>query len=441
MALHGLDKLSPAIQTHNHRFFLRPSSVTIDEVVYQLESSLAEALELYPPMTGKITTDENNEIYIVTDKEHPNGTPFLVDLKDETPFTNDYEGLSPRTEAILDSTASILAVKVTQFSCGTVCVASSFNHQVADLRGFLDFLELWAQLDRSEPVDFSRIPDDWTHTPGRYFSDLIRNLDKNKKIPAPPPFVLHDKPNLESYGYLSIPSTVTYWKMTDAQVLQLKSDLSPLVASLWISSGDALSALFSGTIARARQSGNVPRLSGRSSIESGTECIAMAADGRDRAPKKDMSGRYFGNFNNLWSLSVPRDDLLSPTASASGRVALAIRTHLEQQLSPESIAKRIAFFDDPSNINQPGRITWSADIILTNWGRFDLKASTMAFRWGKLFLATSGGVTVYPPGYSLMTRDGDTGDMTVLLTVEKEGEAALLADPLLNKYATFLSKA
>jgi hypothetical protein len=222
---------------------------------------------------------------------------------------------------------------------------------------------------------------------------------------------------------------------------QLKSDFSPPAElNSWISSGDALASLVSGTITRAREGANVSRLDGRSTPESGVESIAMAADGRERAPKGDMSGgHYLGNFNNLWSLIVSRADLLSPTLEAAGRVALAIRSNLEIQLSAESVAKRVAFFDDPAVSNPPGRVGWSADIILTNWSRFDLKGPKLAFGWGgQPFEATSGGVTVYPPAYCLMSQDKTTGDTFVLLTVEREGEAGMKSDPLMTKYATLV---
>ena len=112
VALHGLDLLSPPIQIHNHRFFHRPTSATSD-VIDKLKSSLAEALELYPPIAGTVEANEKGDVYIAMDAENILGTPFLVDMKD-TPYTGDTEDLSPRTVMLLPPSSSILAVKVTQ---------------------------------------------------------------------------------------------------------------------------------------------------------------------------------------------------------------------------------------------------------------------------------------------------------------------------------------
>ncbi|KAF9083424.1 hypothetical protein BGX29_003151 [Mortierella sp. GBA35] len=448
--LHGLDLLSPAIQIHNHRFYRPPSSVTVNDVIAQLKVSLAEALELYPPVAGTVLAGDDGEVYITLDADNMQGTPFMVDLKD-TPYVADAEDLSPRTEPVLAPNSSTLAVKVTQFSCGTICVASSFHHQVADLRGFLDFLELWAQLCRKDPVDFKWIPDDWNHTPDRFFSDLIKQVKEEQGssiIPPPPPFSLLDAPAVAPPAFFMVSSAVTRWKITKSSMEQMKADLSPTPGSeehkagLWISSGDALAALVSGTITRARHYANIARMEGRSSVESQEESIAMAADGRDRAPGKDMSGgRYLGNFNNLWAVTVSRTDLSTPTSESAGRIALAIRKNLGIQLSSEAVAKRIAFFEQAEVKSSLGRVGWAADVILTNWCTFDLQGPKLDFGWGKPFEATSGGVTFYPPGYCLMTQEKESGDVFVLVTVERAAEAALVADLLMNKYAVLVSSA
>lgn len=58
--------------------------------------------------------------------------------------------------------------------------------------------------------------------------------------------------------------------------------------------------------------------------------------------------------------------------------------------------------------------------------------------WGKPFMTTDGSGSVFPPGYSLMTQDYDSGNVVILLTVEHDAVEALKSDPLLTRYATLL---
>ncbi len=52
ISLHAIDLISTPVPINNHRFFHRPKHVTPHQVVDTLKSSLAEALELYPPVAG-----------------------------------------------------------------------------------------------------------------------------------------------------------------------------------------------------------------------------------------------------------------------------------------------------------------------------------------------------------------------------------------------------
>ena len=110
--LHGLD--SHPTDIRNHRVFHRPSSnVAFKDVIRKLKSSLAEALELYPPAAGLVEADENGKIHIAINPQNHQGTPFLTDIK-EIPFVTGSAELSPRMEKILPPGTSTLAVKVTQ---------------------------------------------------------------------------------------------------------------------------------------------------------------------------------------------------------------------------------------------------------------------------------------------------------------------------------------
>lgn len=250
-------------------------------------------------------------------------------------------------------------------------MASSINHQITDLCGSLDFLKLWSKLTRGEAADYTKIPTDWLHNPGHFFPEAKKYVSTN----PPPPFLLLPTPRNNPPALFLSKSSFSRWKFTRSSLDQLKRDLSPSVSGRWISSGDALVGLISGVITRARKNNNVKRVEGRSSEESQIEVISMAADGRERAPKGNMTeGQYFGNFNALLSGKISRPDLLSPTCAAASRVSLAIRNTLNAELSSEAVGSKILFFEDPKNIEPPGLISWTADVIFTNWCKFDMKS-------------------------------------------------------------------
>jgi len=114
--LHGLDLLATPIHIRNHRFYhCSQSGKNSDaaDVVEKLKASLAEALELYPPVTGTVHDNGQGELHIAMDAANIQAIPFLFDAKD-TPYVGDSEELSPRTETLLAPGSPILAVKVTQ---------------------------------------------------------------------------------------------------------------------------------------------------------------------------------------------------------------------------------------------------------------------------------------------------------------------------------------
>ena len=309
------------------------------------------------------------------------------------------------------------------------------NHQVTDLCGFLDFLEVWAQIARDETIDFSTIPNDWSHTPGRFFSDLTK---KTTQDTSPPGFSVLPTPATEPPAYFLAPTEISRWIFTKTAVEQLKNDFSPS-SDQWISSGDALAALLWGVITRARENANVPP---RFDPQSSTETILLAADGRERSPQGNMRNRqYFGNFNPLFRAIASRSDLLSLTNESASRVALEIRNALRVQLSPEAINEKISFFENPQNAKPPGRIVFAADVIMTNWCRFDLQSAKFDLGWGKPFFATAGGFPgpACPPGYILLTQEKNSSEILLLIAVEQQAADALKADSLLNKYATLVT--
>lgn len=186
---------------------------------------------------------------------------------------------------------------------------------------------------------------------------------------------------------------------------------------------------------------------GRSSTASGVETLAMAVDGRERSTDRKMvEEHYLGNVNLLVQVAANREDILTPGDSsealvAAGRAAVAIRSGLTEQLSPQRLADRIQFFTQADYIIPPGRIEWNADTVCTNWTGFDLESDAMAVKYlGPPFETAPGGGPFIGGFFRLMARRR-TGEVHILLCIEKTAQGALRRDILLNKYVTFVKDA
>lgn len=110
LSLHyGLDQVGAPVHISNHRFYRRPEHLKEQDIINILKSSLAEALELYPPVAGTVRANEKGEPYIALDAE---GAPFMIERRD-LPFTGETDDISPRPVLLLPTPSSVLAVKVT----------------------------------------------------------------------------------------------------------------------------------------------------------------------------------------------------------------------------------------------------------------------------------------------------------------------------------------
>lgn len=109
LSLHGIDLIAGPCHISNHRFFHNNNNNN-DDIITTLTSSLAEALEYYPPVAGTVRMNEKEgKPYISLDGE---GALFIIE-KRETKFEEDGDDVSPRPEAVLPFPSKSLAVKLT----------------------------------------------------------------------------------------------------------------------------------------------------------------------------------------------------------------------------------------------------------------------------------------------------------------------------------------
>ncbi|KAI9266786.1 transferase family-domain-containing protein [Phascolomyces articulosus] len=444
--LHGLDVFTLPVGFSIFWFFDSPvNPITHKDVIDKLKCSLAEALELYPPVTGTVHCNKDDDWYIALDEPNRPGTPFHFEIKN-TPYRKKYyKDLSPRTkeDEPLTSKSSILEVKATQFSCGTIAIATSFHHQVADLRSFLDFVEIWAALARGEHVDYKKIPKDWGRKPSQFFPPV------QEESSIPPPWTSSSSPiPFEKMAErLFLPTQSVKLNISKDSVEQLKADFTlPIKNSnnsdQWISKGDAIISLISGALTRARESINVIRPWGRSNPDSQVEVISIACNCRvRRVPKGNVeSHEYFGNLTKPSFATTQRADLLSPTINAASQVALGIRNNLNQELSQKNITNHLGYFGKSEVIKSFGRVYTYWDVLFSSWYQYDLQTTAYDFGWGKPFLGITGSLDSTPvPGICILMNGENTGDIYVNLGVEHSCVESFKSDSLLNKYATLCS--
>jgi len=112
--LHGLDTMAVPIHIEIRHFF-HPPKDSLHNVIKNLKSSLAEALEIYFPVAGTVVVNEKAESLIAIDQANIRGAPFIVEIKD-FPFKQETEELSPRGATFLPPSSPTFAVKLSKVS-------------------------------------------------------------------------------------------------------------------------------------------------------------------------------------------------------------------------------------------------------------------------------------------------------------------------------------
>ena len=116
--LNVMDLIMPAVYVRLHFFFQPDPTRTWLETTQHLQSSLADALEHYPPISGTITPNSDGHLSISCDGR---GADFIYDTRDyphaDLP-NGDADDLAPRGPLVSDAkqNSALLAVKATMVS-------------------------------------------------------------------------------------------------------------------------------------------------------------------------------------------------------------------------------------------------------------------------------------------------------------------------------------
>ncbi|KAJ3734528.1 transferase family-domain-containing protein [Lentinula guzmanii] len=426
--LRAFDLIMPPINVRIPMVFkIIPASASVpgsilreqfETIVTKLKASLADALELCPPVAGTIHTspDDASDITIDCDGR---GATFMTQVERQSYVESEHtlDGLSGTDLFGMDASKTIFAVKLTLFSCGTIAMVTSMHHFVADLTSYMDFLRIWDRLSGDDTGNLV-LPESCNPPPSS----------------GPPPM-----PALRMFDGLR-------WFISDASLAQLKTDCMASFSvkdpvRYWISSADAFTALVWGAMTRARHDISTKSALSTNEAHAELESLGVAVDGRERlgldSPEAGSPTRYFGNLNLSLAVYTPRINLLEATLEATSRIALAIRKTIQDETTLDAIASRVAFIE-ATRPDTTQRIVLEGDCRSTNWAKHD--PTKFDFGLGsemKSIGTTLATKTIYPAGMFLITRG--SGGLLVATTVEEEADVPLSMDPLLTRYAELLS--
>ncbi|THV04458.1 hypothetical protein K435DRAFT_835404 [Dendrothele bispora CBS 962.96] len=414
------------------------------EIVERLKTSLADALELYPPVAGRLRPVEpgSSELAIFCDGH---GSEFMVESANY-PFVDAdvpdmQSGMLSSIPLLLPpdevATRGSLFVKVTKFSCGTVTIVPALHHYVTDLASYMDFLTTWTKLARGESVDPNSLPKSWEREPMDFFSTNKDPIVLPESVPGI--FVIPE--DAPPRPFPSIRSTLR-WYFSDASLEQLKRDCTGLIASsdpnaggdkLWISTADAFTALVWAAQTRARYAFD-PKV-----VANEMQSLGVAVDARERLKTLGHPHQYFGNFNLSLAVSAPREELLKPTLDATARVASTIRMGLLEHLTFEAMKKRVAFLEAQAAALRPRvghRLMLEGDCRSTNWSRHDM--TKMDFGAGLKPVYTNVGTRGNFPAGTMFIWRAEGGVIVATPLDSKEADDVLIADELMQKYGTLV---
>jgi Transferase family len=463
-----LDQLPPRLYIRLILSFpLQPSSDR-DRVVEVLRYGLKQTITDIPYLTGKVCLRDDGERsgrmeirrqlrdrvdLQVKDLTVPNsgwasGSYDELHAKHMPPSLLDGDVLSPvMLFPDQNMPASMMAAQA-NFIPGGLLLCVAIHHSITDGVGMATVLKTWANWCRRGPDSgyiYGSEPEFPISALDR--SPLMKGLAEiqargHKEYKTRP------QPSQE-LAKLAEPSTALVLPKADYGILYfsagslalLKAGVSSFIPSAggdpkpWISTNDALIALFWSCVTRAR----LPRLQG-SLMEDpeGEITLGSAVDGRSRLVPP-LPQEYVGNVSLFNTVTVPLSALTSATSlSALSTLAVSIRESIAR-IDDTHIRSAITFVDRTADVRTiiPGfRTSFSKDFYSTSWA----DQRTMEVDWGNVV----GGVPTHLrlPNHPfdgmciVYPRLLDRG-LEVLVGLHADDMKRLKSDELLCKFASW----
>ncbi|KAK9055291.1 hypothetical protein SSX86_026373 [Deinandra increscens subsp. villosa] len=149
LPMSNLDLLLPSLDFGV--FFCYKNSLPLDESLNIVKKSLAEALATFYPLSGEIVRNKLGEPELHCNNR---GVDFIhayadMELKNIDLYHPDE---SVEGKLVPVKTQGVLAVQVTELSCGGLVIGCTSDHRVADAHSINAFLTAWAELAQSKPI-------------------------------------------------------------------------------------------------------------------------------------------------------------------------------------------------------------------------------------------------------------------------------------------------
>ncbi|KAK7307385.1 hypothetical protein VNO77_40399 [Canavalia gladiata] len=176
ITLSNLDLLSGRFPVTYLYFYRKPKLGNFEAFVETLKSSLAQILNYYYPFAGQIVQNpKTSEPEIICD----NNGALVVEAHAYIPLQNlDFYNLN---ETLKEKVVSVqpnfpLQIQVTEYTCGGISIAFTFDHALGDASSFGLFIASWCEIAQNKPL--SCIPDHTRHLCARSPPTYQPSLDQ-----------------------------------------------------------------------------------------------------------------------------------------------------------------------------------------------------------------------------------------------------------------------
>lgn len=161
ITLSNLDLLSGRFPVTYLYFYHKPELANFKAFVETLKTSLAQILDHYYPFAGQIVQNpKTSEPEIICD----NNGALVIEAHTHVPLKDlDFYNLN---ETLQEKVVSVepdfpLQIQVTEYTCGGISIAFTFDHALGDASSFGKFIASWCEIAQNKPL--SCTPDHTRH--------------------------------------------------------------------------------------------------------------------------------------------------------------------------------------------------------------------------------------------------------------------------------------